>query len=339
MNTLKYFILRSIQTWKEHGFSYLARVVLAKMLGKNLEFTDFIFRKGNYFFRWSDVGFAMVRNTYVYMQHPDFHDKYDALIRDLDAESRKTVDLFIKHIILFYHNNIVHEDELFTDREKLLQKKSFEFMGRTGVLHPTGYGIFDDPEILKQIWCGSVLDVGASDGIESMMFAKLLPPRVERKIYSFEPSSHNFARLQKNIENSPYHTQIIPEPIALGEKDGEMKIYGSWGAEVSFIKISDDETPSETVQVMQIDTFSLQEKIERVGLIKWDIEWAEIESILWGKETISRDKPVLVVSIYHNGREFFETKTMIESWNLGYRFRVYPSEPGGTWVGVVLICY
>ncbi len=339
MNTLKYFILRSIQTWKEHGFSYFARVVFAKIFGKNLEFINFLFRNGNYLFRWSDIGFAMIRNTYEYMQQPDFQDKYKALIDWLDTESKNTVDLFIKHIKLFYHNNIVHEDEVFTDREKLLQKKSFEFMGRTGILHPTGYGIFEDPKILKQIGDGSVFDVGASDGVESMMFAKLLPLLPKRKIYSFEPSLYNFGRLQKNIENSPYHTQIIPESIALGEKDGEMKIYGSGGAEVSFIKLSDYTIPSETVRVMRIDSFTLQEKIERVGLIKWDIEWAEIESILWGKETISRDKPVLIVSIYHNGKEFFETKTLIESWNLGYRFRVYSSEPGGTWVGIVLICY
>ena len=116
-------------------------------------------------------------------------------------------------------------------------------------------------------------------------------------------------------------------------------MFGSWGAEVSCINLGDIKTPSEKVKVQTIDTFVNWENINRVWLIKWDIEWAEIESILWWKGVISRDKPVLVVSIYHNGREFFETKSIIDAWNLGYKFRVLQSEPGGTWVGVVLICY
>jgi FkbM family methyltransferase len=57
--------------------------------------------------------------------------------------------------------------------------------------------------------------VGASDGVESIMFAKLLPGN--RKIYSFEPSSHNFSRLQHNIKNSVYSDIVLPQQIALGE--------------------------------------------------------------------------------------------------------------------------
>ncbi len=108
---------------------------------------------------------------------------------------------------------------------------------------------------------------------------------------------------------------------------------------MSFINLGKEISPSEKVQVMSIDSFVKKEKIERVGLIKWDIEGAEIESILGAREIITRDRPVLVVSIYHNGREFFETKPLIDSWSLGYRFKMIQSEPGGTWVGVVLICY
>jgi hypothetical protein len=118
-----------------------------------------------------------------------------------------------------------------------------------------------------------------------------------------------------------------------------MELFGSGWAEVSFINLGNNISASEKVQVMTIDSFVEKAKIERVGLIKWDIEWAEIESIIGGKETIMRDRPVLVISIYHNGREFFETKPLLDSWNLGYRFQILQSEPGGTWVGVVLICY
>lgn len=279
----------------------------------------------------------MIRNSFEYMNLTDFDTKYALMIENLDDESIKTVDLFMKHIRLFYHNNVVHESELFSERELRLQEKSVKFMGETWVLHPTGYGIFESPEILASIRDDIILDVGASDGIESMMFAKLLP--WNRKIYAFEPSSYNFQRLQNHIQKSPYSGSIFPQQIALGEKDGEVEIFGVSWAEVSLLQYDHTPITSEIVRVMSIDSFVKANSLARVWLIKWDIEWAEIESILGAKETIIRDKPVLVVSIYHNGREFFETKPLLESWNIGYRFKVLQWEPGCTWVGVVLICY
>ena len=39
-------------------------------------------------------------------------------------------------------------------------------------------------------------------------------------------------------------------------------------------------------------------------------------------ETIKEQKPVLIISIYHNYSDFFEIKPMIENLNLGYKFRI-----------------
>jgi hypothetical protein len=38
--------------------------------------------------------------------------------------------------------------------------------------------------------------------------------------------------------------------------------------------------------------------------------------------TIKKQKPVLLLSIYHNANDFFEIKPLIESWNLGYKFKI-----------------
>gem|GEM_PF-6245178 len=40
-----------------------------------------------------------------------------------------------------------------------------------------------------------------------------------------------------------------------------------------------------------------------------------------------RDKPILIVSIYHHAEQFFGIKPLLESWNLGYKFEIYHSEP------------
>ena len=57
-------------------------------------------------------------------------------------------------------------------------------------------------------------------------------------------------------------------------------------------------------------------------LIKWDIEWLEYDSILGAQKIIKEYKPILLISIYHTWRDFYEIKPLIESWNLGYKFMI-----------------
>lgn len=59
-----------------------------------------------------------------------------------------------------------------------------------------------------------------------------------------------------------------------------------------------------------------------VGFIKVDIEGFEQEFLKGAKQTITEQKPAMLISIYHQASDFFEIKPMIESWNLGYSFKI-----------------
>jgi hypothetical protein len=37
---------------------------------------------------------------------------------------------------------------------------------------------------------------------------------------------------------------------------------------------------------------------------------------LGAEKTIKKDKPILLISVYHTGKDFFEIKPLLESWNL-----------------------
>jgi len=67
-----------------------------------------------------------------------------------------------------------------------------------------------------------------------------------------------------------------------------------------------------------VDKFGLE-----VGLIKVDIEGYEREFLKGAEKTIREQRPTLIISIYHHAADFFDIKPIIESWNLGYRFKVY----------------
>ena len=60
-----------------------------------------------------------------------------------------------------------------------------------------------------------------------------------------------------------------------------------------------------------------------VGLIKVDIEGAEPLFLEGAKQTIIKQRPVLLLSIYHSAHDFFELKPLIESWGVKYKYRIY----------------
>ncbi|MEM3394205.1 MAG: FkbM family methyltransferase, partial [Candidatus Methanomethylicia archaeon] len=62
--------------------------------------------------------------------------------------------------------------------------------------------------------------------------------------------------------------------------------------------------------------------IKKVDLIKMDIEGAEFDTLKGAVKTLKRDKPDLLVAIYHKGEHFFEIpgwlKKQVPEYNLRF---------------------
>jgi FkbM family methyltransferase len=94
--------------------------------------------------------------------------------------------------------------------------------------------------------------------------------------------------------------------------------------------------PTEKIEITTIDEECEDKK---VGLIKMDIEGFEYFAIKGGLETIKRDKPVLLISIYHTGKDFFEIPPMIKSCVPEYIFRYLDIMPSNTIAEKILVGY
>lgn len=74
----------------------------------------------------------------------------------------------------------------------------------------------------------------------------------------------------------------------------------------------------------QIETISIDDYCSNlpnaIKLIKADVEGALKEVIIGSEKVISSNRPVLLLAVYHNPKEFFEVKNLIQSWNLNYKF-------------------
>ena len=172
----------------------------------------------------------------------------------------------------------------------------------------------------KLIQWKDIIDCWAYIGDSAMMFTKELwfsEGGGIKQIFCLEPDFSNRKLLVKTINGNKMNGKIIPVPLWVWKKKETLYIDFNWSAST----VWDKGNKSNSIQIDTIDNIVDNYNINP-WLIKWDIEWLEYDSILWAEDTIKKFKPVLLISIYHNGKDFYEIKPLIESWNVEYKFKI-----------------
>ena len=81
------------------------------------------------------------------------------------------------------------------------------------------------------------------------------------------------------------------------------------------------------LKLTTIDDFVKRNNLDKIGLIKMDIEGAAKLAVLGALNTIKNYRPILVISIYHTPEEFFEIKPLIEKLDIKYKFMIKNLNP------------
>ncbi len=186
---------------------------------------------------------------------------------------------------------------------------------------------------LAKMRCKDFIDVGGFVGDSAIIFEREF---CDKNIYTFEATSKNFNLMQETLRLND-SKRIIPVNLGLGAEKSTMTI--KLGGSGSTIGGSADYLTgeTETTQIITLDEFVAERKIE-VGFIKVDIEGFEMEFLKGAKNTICAQKPAMLLSIYHSGRDFFKIKPLIESWNLGYSFKIHKGVDGSVTGETALFC-
>lgn len=202
-------------------------------------------------------------------------------------------------------------DDLYAYRNYLLPVNHFE---SSVFYYKHGLADVDNIETVKG---KAIIDVGGFVGDSVLVLSELQPD----SIYTFEAVPENFELLQKTIElnNVP---NVVAENMALGSYEGMMTVQVCGSESTSVGRPGLASTGEIQVPVTTLDAYIAEHPME-IGLIKVDIEGGEPDFLAGAKETICAQKPILLLSIYHNAHDFFELKPLIESWNLGYRFKIH----------------
>lgn len=174
-------------------------------------------------------------------------------------------------------------------------------------------------ENLDKLRQKDIIDVGGYIGDSAIV----LQDFTDKSVHTFEATQTNYKLLLQTLQLNNA-TKIIPVNKGLGSKDEMLQIAvdGGCSSVITSTPQAQNLAIIEQTHIITLDGYTKENNIE-VGFIKVDIEGFEMEFLKGAKETIARDKPAMLISIYHQGSDFFDIKPLIESWNLGYKFKIH----------------
>jgi FkbM family methyltransferase len=146
------------------------------------------------------------------------------------------------------------------------------------------------------------LDVGANAGIVALAASRWVQP--EGRVFAFEPSSREFARLCDSIERS-HAANVTPIRAALSSFRGRASLRVATASAGGLNTLGDafpyegvDILEIERVDVMTLDDFVAQHAISAVSVIKLDVEGSEGDALSGAMRLLARDRPALIVEVF-----------------------------------------
>ena len=128
-----------------------------------------------------------------------------------------------------------------------------------------------------------VFDVGAHLGQTTLHFRKVFP---NASIHCFEPVSSTYQQLVLNLDG---RDRVFANNSALGNRVGRAFVQkGSSELTHSMLLSNDTEKDLEEVAVDTIDAYLKRKRIERINLLKIDVEGYEAEVLAGAEATMAR---------------------------------------------------
>lgn len=143
------------------------------------------------------------------------------------------------------------------------------------------------------------------------------------KFYIFEPNKIFYNWIINSLDKS-INYKIFN--IALCDKDDTMEFMQVPSSTSHIIdkkynayKNTIDKKYIDNIQTNKLDSIIRNEKI---SWIKIDIEGSEWSMLEWATETLKRDNPILLLSIYHRWDDLFKLQNYLINLNLNYKYYI-----------------
>lgn len=144
------------------------------------------------------------------------------------------------------------------------------------------------------------IDVGANAGLFAMIAARWIGPG--GKVYAIEPSDREYKRLLDHLALNRLKN-VIPARVAISDRSASAPLriasFPNAGHNTLGSFAYPDVTTAhfETVETITLDRFAEVYELQRIDVIKMDIEGSELSALTGASEVLRRFRPVLCVEI------------------------------------------
>jgi FkbM family methyltransferase len=162
-----------------------------------------------------------------------------------------------------------------------------------------GHDLGDLRFLWKTLQPGMVfLDVGAHHGVYSIVAAKKLGHR--GTVVAFEPSATEYRRLRLHVRQNGL-SSVRTEPLALGSATSARPFFRITSGDTTRGGLkppdSSDQVAVTTVETARLDDYVLRLPLERVDLVKLDVEGGEREVLEGASLVLTEFRPTFICEV------------------------------------------
>ncbi|MGE5340970.1 MAG: FkbM family methyltransferase [Candidatus Omnitrophota bacterium] len=165
----------------------------------------------------------------------------------------------------------------------------------------------------------TIIEGGVFDGGDTVEFLKQTENNTT--IYGFEPNYRDYEQgPYKQILDQFPSVNIYPRGLWSHQTRMSFNVNGLSSAIVSLSEFT--ENTGVGVEVISIDEFVNQQGIEKIGMIKLDVEGAEMDVLRGAIHTLKNHRPQLAICIYHKKEHFIDVPLFLRDLLTDYTYRL-----------------
>ena len=188
-------------------------------------------------------------------------------------------------------------------------------------------------DLLRGVENPVMIDAGANVGFHALRWLKSRP---DLRLLAIEASPETAALLRQNVERNGFGSRCGVMDLALGDRETEVEFILSSDDAFSSL-ISNSRVPEKSrvrVPMRTLDRVLEEARLEKLDLIKIDVEGAEHMVISGARNVFSKFRPQVFMEIYSkNNPSVAPEETVRQMMALGYEARVLIGGKSVPWHG------
>lgn len=128
-----------------------------------------------------------------------------------------------------------------------------------------------------------------------------------------EPSREQLLCIQRNLSQEIRQGRVTVSPKGLWEAEGRLYLSHDPANPAADRVTQDVQGAGEWIDLTTIDKLVAERKLDRVDVIKLDIEGAESRALRGARETLNRFRPRLAIATEHTGDIYQNNRNVIQT--------------------------